>query len=51
MIERATVVLPQPLSPTTPRISPSLTLSVRWSMDGLHHALIGVEIDDEIVDL
>ena len=49
-IARPTVLLPQPLSPTTPRVSPCLIFEVD-SVDRPHDAFVGGVVDLQIVDL
>ena len=46
----ATVLLPQPDSPTMPTISPGFTLEVDVA-DGGEHAVAGVVLDLQVVDI
>ena len=49
MTVRKLTLLPDPDSPTTPSVSPGWT--ERDAVDGLDHAVVGREVDLQVLDL
>ena len=47
---RKVTLLPEPDSPTTPSVSPGSERE-RDAVDGLHEAVVGREVDAEVLDL